>query len=49
MVGLLGDVGDSCFDVLVGEPMVGSSFMALEKTSGRSKAPGGILFLLGLP
>jgi hypothetical protein len=25
------------------------SFNAFEKTSGRSKAPGGILFLLGLP
>jgi hypothetical protein len=28
---------------------VGSSFIALEKTSGRSKAPGGMRFLLGLP
>lgn len=25
------------------------SFMALEKTSGRSNAPGGMRFLLGLP
>ncbi|KAH0238733.1 hypothetical protein KCV06_g9, partial [Aureobasidium melanogenum] len=34
---------------LAREPRVGSSFMALENTSGRSKAPGGMRFLLGLP
>ena len=49
MVGLPRDVGASCLDVLFGEPIVGNSFMALENTSGRSNAPGGILFLLGLP
>lgn len=46
---LFGDSGACCLGVLLDEPMVGSSFMALEKTSGKSKAPGGILFLLGLP
>lgn len=49
VLGLLGEVGDCCFGVLFGEPIVGRSFIALEKTSGKSNAPGGILFLLGLP
>lgn len=34
---------------LVGFPAVGASFMAFSKTSGRSCAPGGSCFLLGLP
>ena len=46
---LFGEVGDCCFEGLFCEPTVGKSFIALEKTSGRSNAPGGILFLLGLP
>ena len=37
---LFGDVGVPGF-VLVGEPMVGSNFMAFSKTWGRSNAPGG--------
>ena len=49
MLSLLGEVGNCCFGPLFVEPMVGISFMALEKTSGRSKAPGGACLLLGLP
>lgn len=38
-----------CNAFVLGCPAVGRSFNALEKTSGRSNAPGGIRFLLGLP
>ena len=45
---LFGEFGVSCWrPPLVG--LVGMSFMALSKILGRSFAPGGILFLLGLP
>ena len=45
---LFGECGlNWCLAILLG--LLGPSFMALSKTSGSSLAPGGSLFLLGLP